>query len=94
MNQPRKCRLNESGITTKYLRKQIDAILDHFDLDTKYDAREEKENLRNHSQEAEVWIVLFFCLFPKKKERKLLEGGVVRPKLTCIMDSSSTILLA
>ena len=45
---------------------------------------------RRKSQEEEISI--FF--FSKKKKRKFLEVGVVRPKFTCIMDSSSTILLA
>ena len=50
---------------------------------------------RRKSQEAEVFIVLlFFFLFSKKKKDNSWKWGVVRPKLTCIMDSSSTIVLA
>ena len=52
MNQLRKCRLNE--FTTKYMitadqRNIRSSISTRLKSLRKYDAREEKENLRNHS---------------------------------------------
>ena len=93
MNQLRKCRLNESEVSPQNTCEEpIDAIFDHFDLYTPQvspEVRHSGRKRKRKSQEEEILIVLFF---PRKKN--LLEVGVVGPKLTCIMDSSSTILLA
>ena len=63
----------------------------------KYDAREEKKiyaTTRRKSQEAEVLIVMIFLPFFQEKKKTLGSGGGLRPKLTGIMDSSSTMLIA
>ena len=102
MNQLRKCRLNESEESPQNTCEElIDAILDHFAFDTpqvspevRRSGRKRKftQTTRRKSQEEEILIVLFFI--QEKKKENSWKVGVVRPKLTCIMDSSNTILLA
>ena len=49
MNQLTKCRLNESEESPQNTCEEpIDAIFDHFDLDTPQVSPEEKENLLKH----------------------------------------------
>ena len=86
MNQLRKCRLNESEESPQNTCEEpIDAIFDHFDLDTpqvspevQHSGRKRKftQPLDVNQQEAEVLIVLLFLpFFQEEKERKILEGG-------------------
>ena len=83
----RKCRLNEPEESPQNTCEEtIDATFDHFDLGPpkslrKYDAREEKENLRNHStsipRRRSINSFTFFAFFPRKKNSWKVE--VVRP---------------
>ena len=92
------------GITTKYLRRANRRNIRSFrprhssSLSGSTTLAKKKKicaTTRRKSQEAEVLIVLLFlAFFPRKKKENSWKRGIVRPKLTCIMDSSSTMLLA
>ena len=90
------------GITTKYMRRadwrnirslRFQHALSLSGSTTLGKKKKIYATTRGKTQKEEVLTVLFFFLFQKKKKRKFLEGGALRPKLTWIMDSSSTILL-
>ena len=94
------------GITIKYLRRvdwrNIRSLRSRHtpSLSGSTMLRKKKKiyaTTRCKSQEEEVLTVIFFLFSKKKKRKKKKENswkrGVVRPKLTCIMDSSSTISL-
>ena len=92
------------GITTKYLRRadrrNIRSFWSRHASSLSGSTTLGKKNkfyaiTRHKSPGAEVLIVwLFFAFFSKKKKRKLLKVGCCETETTCIMDSSSTILLA
>ena len=79
MNQLRKCRLNESEESPQNICKEsIDAIFDHFDLDTpqvspqvRRSGRKRKCTQPRKSQEEKILIALLFFL----ERKKLLEEG-------------------
>ena len=100
MNQLRKCRLNESEESPQNtFDEPIDAIFDHFDLDTPQVSPEVRRSgrKRKFTQPLDVYpkrqkYFIFLPFFQEKESS--WKRGVKRPKLTCIMDSSSTILIA